>query len=102
MSKQKPEMTEAEEEELRNNPVNVFQCGHPEVDWNKVKFRASSWGNLMAEPRSKKEGELGLTCQKELIKIYNLVKYGRKKQIVTRQMIKGIKAEPESIKLFSF
>lgn len=72
------------------------------MDWNKTKFRASSWGKLMTEPRSKKEGELGMTCQKELIKIYNLVKYGRKKQIVTRQMIKGLVCEPESIKLFSY
>lgn len=30
MKKEKPEMTEAEEEELRKNPVNVFQCGHPD------------------------------------------------------------------------
>lgn len=71
------------------------------TDWSKTKFRASSWGNLMTEPRSKKEGELSKTCQKELIKIYNWVKYGRKKQIVTRQMVKGIKQEPESITLFS-
>lgn len=72
------------------------------MDWTKTKFRASSWGNLMIEPRSKKEGELSVTCQKELIKIYNLVKYGRKKQIVTRQMIKGIKCEKASIELFSY
>lgn len=56
----------------------------------------------MTEPRSKKEGELSITCQKELIKIYNLVKYGRTKQVVTRQMVKGIKCEPESIDLFSY
>jgi hypothetical protein len=30
MKKEKPEMTESEEEELRKNPVNVFQCGHPD------------------------------------------------------------------------
>lgn len=71
-------------------------------DWTTTKFRASSWGNLMTEPRSKKEGDLSVTCQKELIKIYNLVKYGRKKQIVTRQMVKGIKCEQASIELFSY
>lgn len=71
------------------------------TDWSKTKFRASSWGNLMTEPRSKKEGELSKTCQKELIKIYNLVRYGRKKDIVTKQMTKGILCEPESITLFS-
>ncbi len=26
--KEKPEMTEIEEEELRKNPINIFQCGH--------------------------------------------------------------------------
>jgi hypothetical protein len=71
------------------------------TDWNKIKFRASSWGKLMTEPRSKKEGELSKTCQTELIKIYNWVKYGRKKQVVIRQMIKGIICEPESITLYS-
>jgi hypothetical protein len=74
------------------------------IDWNKVKFRASSWGNLMTEPRekaAKDRGELSKTCQKELIKIYNLVKYGRKKDIVTKQMTKGTLCEPESITLFS-
>jgi hypothetical protein len=28
--KEKPEMSETEEDELRKNPVNVFQCGHPD------------------------------------------------------------------------
>lgn len=73
------------------------------MDWSKIKFRASSWGNLMTEPRdktSKDKGELSITCQKELIKIYNLEKYGRKKDIVNKQMTKGILVEPESISLF--
>ena len=40
------------------------------IDWNKVKFRASSWGNLLAE--SKTKGEIvGKTAAAELIKIYN-------------------------------
>lgn len=74
------------------------------IDWSTAKFRASSWGNLMTEPRekaAKEAGELSKTCQKELIKIYNLVKYGRKKDIVTKQMTKGTLCEPESITLFS-
>src|ERR1700738_1446118 len=74
------------------------------MDWSTVKFRASSWGNLMTEPRekaAKDRGELSKTCQKELIKIYNLVKYGRKKDIVTKAMTKGILCENESITLFS-
>ena len=74
------------------------------IEWNKTKFRASSWGNLLAEPQSKADkdaGRLGVTCQKELIKIYNLVKYGRKKEVVTNKMEKGTIGEEDSITLFS-
>ena len=76
-----------------------------QVDWSTVKFRASSWGNLLAEPQSKADkdaGRLGVTCQKELVKIYNLVKYGRKKEITTNAMDKGKLLQSEGIKLFSF
>lgn len=74
------------------------------IDWGKIKFRASSWGNLLTEPRSaedKKAGKLGATCQKELIKIYNQEKYGRKKDITTKQMDKGILCEEEAITMYS-
>jgi hypothetical protein len=74
------------------------------MNWNEVKFRASSWGGLLTEPQSKaarESGELSKTCQKELIKIYNQEVFGRKKDIVTKQMDKGIQAEPESIHLLS-
>lgn len=74
------------------------------IDFQKIKFRASSWGNLMSEPQTKKDKEAGLlskTCQKELIKIYNQEVYGRKKDITTKQMDKGIQAEEDSITLFS-
>jgi hypothetical protein len=72
------------------------------IDWNKVRFRASSWGNLLTEPQSKADREAGVlskTCQSELIKIYNLLKYGRKRDITTKQMEKGKLAEEESIAL---
>ena len=75
------------------------------MDSSKVKFRASSWGNLMAEPKDaadKKAGKLGMTCQKELLKIYNLYKYGRKpKDIRTNAMDKGILLQSEGIQLYS-
>lgn len=71
-----------------------------EINWEDIKFRASSWGNLLAESRTKGE-VIGATCAKELIKIYNRVVYGRVKDITTKQMDKGILAEPESIKLLS-
>lgn len=74
------------------------------MNWDKITFRASSWGNLLTEPvtkAAKEAGELSITCQKELIKIYNQVKYGRKKDIITKQMDKGIVCEPDAIDLFS-
>ena len=74
------------------------------MDFNNIKFRASSWGNLLSEPVSKADkeaGKLGLTCQKELLKIYAQEVYGRKKDITTKQMDKGIQVEDDSIQLFS-
>lgn len=70
------------------------------IDWNKIKFRASSWGNLLTESKDKKE-PIGKTCQAELIKIYCQEVYGRKKDITTKQMDKGIQAEGDSISLLS-
>lgn len=63
------------------------------IDWDKVKFRASSWGNLMTEPVSKSDkeaGKLSATCQKELIKLYCQLKYGRKRDITTKHMNEAI------------
>lgn len=74
------------------------------INWESIKFRASSWGNLMSEPQSKADkeaGKLGSTCKKELIKIYCQEVYGRKKDITTKQMDKGIQGESDSIILFS-
>jgi hypothetical protein len=74
------------------------------LNWQSVKFRASSWGNLLTDPVSKaakEAGELSVTCQKELIKIYNQVLYGRKKDITTKQMDKGKQVEHQSIELAS-
>lgn len=74
------------------------------MNWDNITFRASSWGNLLTEPvtkAAKDAGELSVTCQKELVKIYNEVKYGRKKDLVTKQMQKGVMVEGDSILLFS-
>lgn len=76
----------------------------PVIDWQTVKFRASSWGNLMTDPKTKEDklaGKLSVTTQKELIKLYSLMKYGRKKDIVTAKMDKGKIGEEDSITLFS-
>ena len=75
------------------------------IDWNIVKFRASSWGNLMAEPKDaadKKSGKLGLTAQKELLKIYLKVKYDwNEDDITTPAMEKGTIVQAESIDMYS-
>ena len=74
------------------------------INWNEIKFRASSWGNLLTEPVTKADkeaGKLSKSCIMELIKIYNMEVYGRKKDVVTNKMDKGKIGEPESIKLFS-
>lgn len=70
------------------------------IDWSRVKFRASSWGNLLAESKDKKE-PIGKTCAGELLKIYNQVKYGRREDIVTAAMDKGKQVEADSIHLFN-
>ena len=74
------------------------------INWESIKFRASSWGNLLTEPVTKADKEAGVlskTCTTELIKIYNMEVYGRKREITTNKMDKGKIGEPESIKLFS-
>lgn len=70
------------------------------INWETVKFRASSWGNLLSESKDKKE-PIGKTCAGELLKIYNQVKYGRREDIVTAAMDKGKQVEDQSIQLFS-
>ena len=75
-----------------------------EINWDNIKFRASSWGSLMSEPQTKADkeaGKLSKTCCKELIKIYCQEVYGRKKDITTNKMLKGTEGEEDSITLFS-
>lgn len=72
------------------------------MNWNNIKIRCSSIGAIMTEPVSKADkeaGNLSETAKAELIKVYNLEKYGRKTDIVTKYMEKGIEAEDDSLKL---
>lgn len=74
------------------------------MNWNQTLIRSSSVGYLMTEPQSKADKEAGLlskTAQKYLIEVYITEKYGRKKDIQTKQMKKGIEAEQDSIDLLS-
>jgi len=74
------------------------------MNWNETHIRASSVGYLLTEPISKADKEAGLlskTAQKHLIDVYIAEKYGRRRDIQTKQMKKGIEAEQDSIDLLS-
>ena len=74
------------------------------MNFNETLIRASSVGYLMTEPVSKADKEAGVlskTAQKHLVEVYIAEKYGRKRDIQTKQMKKGIEAEQESIDLLS-
>ena len=74
------------------------------MNWNETLIRASSVGYLMTEPVNKADKEAGVlskTAQKHLIEVYIAEKYGRKRDIQTKQMKKGIEAEQDSIDLLS-
>jgi len=74
------------------------------MQWNDTHIRASSVGYLMTEPVTKADKEAGLlskTTQKHLLDVYIAEKYGRKKDIQTKQMKKGVEVEQESIDLLS-
>lgn len=74
------------------------------INFNSTLIRSSSVGYLMTEPQSKADKEAGLlskTAQKHLIEVYIAEKYGRVKDIQTKQMKKGVEAEDDSIQLLN-
>jgi hypothetical protein len=74
------------------------------MNFNETLIRASSVGYLMTEPVTKADKEAGVlskTAQKHLIEVYISEKYGRKRDIQTKQMKKGVEAEQDSIDLLS-
>lgn len=74
------------------------------INFNNTLIRSSSVGYLMTEPQSKADKEAGLlskTAQKHLIEVYVAEKYGRVKDIQTKQMKKGVEAEDDSIQLLN-
>jgi hypothetical protein len=74
------------------------------INFNNTLIRSSSVGYLMTEPQSKADKEAGLlskTAQKHLIEVYIAEKYGRVKDIQTKQMKKGVEAEDDSIQLLN-
>lgn len=64
------------------------------------RVRCSSLGAIMTDARSKTD-PLGATCRKELINLYVNYRYGRKKDITTKYMEKGLRVEEDAIDLYS-
>lgn len=74
------------------------------MDFSKVKFRCSSLGHLMTEPRNKSDkeaGNLSETAITHLIDVYVAVKYGRQSDIKTKYTEKGLMVEEDGITLYS-
>lgn len=71
------------------------------TDFSQYKFRCSSLGDLMTDPRTKGEGKLSETAKAELIKVYIEQVYGRRKDISNKYTEKGIEAEESSIDLLA-
>jgi hypothetical protein len=80
----------------------TFKTNH--MNWNQTLIRCSSIGQLMTEPKekaAKEAGELSKTAKTHLKSVYIREKYGREKEILTKQMKKGIEVEEESITLLA-
>lgn len=74
------------------------------MNWSDTLIRCSSIGSIMTEPKekaAKEAGELSKTAKSHLKGVYINEKYGRHKDIITKQMQKGIEVEEESITLLS-
>lgn len=74
------------------------------MDWSQTLIRCSSLGSLFTEPMAKADkeaGNLSKTAKTHLKSVYVREKYGRERDIVTRQMKKGLEQENLSISLLS-
>jgi len=70
------------------------------MNFDNYKFHPSSLVNIMTDAKSDKD-ILGATCKKYLAQCYVGERYGRKKDITSKYMEKGIVQEEESITLYS-
>ena len=74
------------------------------MNFNKTLIRSSSVGYLMTEPVTKADKEAGIlskTAKSHLIEIYITEKYGRRKDVQTKQMRKGVEVEDDAIELLA-
>ncbi len=74
------------------------------TDFSKTLIRCSAIGQIMTEPKdtiAKKNGGLSKTAQSYLINTYIKEKYGRERDITTKQMAKGKQGEEDGITMLS-
>lgn len=74
------------------------------TDWNQTLIRCSSLGSLFTEPQAKADkeaGNLSAAAKKHLVEVYARELWGVEKDIITKQMRKGIDAEQSAINLLS-
>ena len=74
------------------------------INWDEVKIRCSSLSCLFTEPKLKVDkdaGNLSQTAKSHLIEVYARELWGVEKDIVTKQMQKGIEVEQAAIGLLS-
>jgi hypothetical protein len=75
-----------------------------EIDFDKILFRCSSWGDLMAEPKTKAAkdaGELSETAKALCIRTWFENKYKISDELTSKYLEKGIVKEEDSITLLS-
>lgn len=75
-----------------------------QIDWSSTLIRCSSLSALFTEPQSKEDKlalKLSATAKTHLIEIYARELWNVEKDIVTKQMQKGIQAEEDGLTLLS-
>lgn len=75
------------------------------IPWQNWKCRCSMLSDLFTEPKEKSAkdaGELSATAKKSLYKAYIQAKWGRSKDIKTKQMDKGKLVQDEIMNMMSF
>lgn len=71
-----------------------------DLDFSNFKFRCSSLGILMTNPRNKKD-KLSATTMSELQELHSEALFGYRKEVNNIYMTKGIMREEDSIRLLS-
>lgn len=74
------------------------------MQFNEIKFSCSMLGRIMTDPRSKADKEAGVlseTAKAACVERYIYYKYGRRKDIQSKYIEKGVMSEEDSLTLYS-